>query len=528
MGGADHPHLDDDPSTAEHAPAPGVGAREIERELGIPRTARAARHWLLWPATAVLVIGSGGIVAVDLSRGDRPVDAFAIAMTLAGFAGAATMLLVTRLLAAQRLALRDGLTGLPNRALLDDRIAQALARARRADDSFALLVVDLDGFKGVNDIRGHEAGNQVLRSIARRLESVVRESDTVARVGGDEFVVLSYGTGGDDEAAVLVGRLRRALRRPYRIDGGTVEIDASIGWAIFPRDGLDSDELLVRADGQMYATKRDISEESATALPPLDGSVVRDLEDALGRDEIVVHYQPIVALRSGVVKGAEALVRRVRDDRLVSPAQFVPHVERTPVMRTLTLAVAADALRRLHEWEQVGERLGVAVNIPYRMVDDLELAAGLQTLLERSGIEPDRLTIEVVPSGPGAGSAIDVTVVQRLRNLGVRLSLDDLGRASSVAAIRMLPLDQVKIDAMFLHEAGQGGPADSIVRSLVELAHGLGLETVAEGVESKLAWEAAAALGCDLAQGFYLGHPMPPKQFSDWLTGTWPAVTLAG
>jgi EAL domain-containing protein (putative c-di-GMP-specific phosphodiesterase class I) len=159
------------------------------------------------------------------------------------------------------------------------------------------------------------------------------------------------------------------------------------------------------------------------------------------------------------------------------------------------------------------------------MVDDGELVAGLAALLETRDVEPRRLTLEIVPSGPGAGSELDRFVVKRLRGLGVRLSLDDLGRASSVAAIRTLPLDQVKIDTMFLHDAGRGGRSDAIIRSLVELAHRLGLETVAEGIESRLAWEAAALLGCDFGQGFYLGHPMPADKLATWLTGTWPVVT---
>ncbi len=485
-----------------------------------------ARRWLAWPAAAVCLIGIGGIAALDLSRTNRPVAAFALAMAITALAGAATTLLVTRLIAAQRAALRDGLTGLPNRALLDDRVSQALARSRRTGEPFALLIVDLDGFKGVNDIRGHETGNEVLRTIARRLESVIRETDTVARVGGDEFVVLSLGTDSDDEAAALAGRLRQALRRPYRVGGALVELDASVGWALFPHDGLTPADLLARADGQMYATKRDTSEESVIARPPLDGGVVRDLEHALEQGEIVVHYQPIVELPSSVVRSVEALVRQVRGDNLVGPAEFVPHVERTPLVRTLTLAVARDALRRLHEWEARGHMLDAAINVPYRMIDDGELIAGLEDLLEKAEIAPERLTLEVVPSGPGAGSELDATVIRHLKELGVRLSLDDLGRASSVAAIRMLPLHQVKIDSMFLHEAGRGGPADAIVRSLVGLAHGLGLETVAEGIESKLALEAAISLGCDYAQGFYLGHPMPADRLSDWLAGTWPVVTV--
>jgi len=493
-----------------------------------PFSVWAARRGPFWPIAASLVIAVGGLAGLQLGRDGRTTAALAMAGLLTFFVGAATHLLVSRLLTAQRLALRDPLTGLPNRVLLDDRVAQALARSRRSGEPFALFVIDLDGFNGVNDIRGHEAGNDVLRAISRRLEAAVRQIDTVARIGGDEFVVLSLGTGADEEAAALVGRLRNTLRRPYRIEGAIVDLDASIGWALFPQDGLTPEELLARADGQMYATKRDTSDESAIPRFPLDGGIVRDFEAALARREIVVHYQPIIDIRSGSVRAVEALVRRVRPDRLVAPSEFVPHVERTPVIRTLTLAVASDVLARLEEWEAEGHRLAASVNVPYRMLDDSELVLGIAALLEGSTVSAERLTIEVVPSGPGAGSELDGSVVGRLRELGVRLSLDDLGRASSVAAIRTLPLDQVKIDAMFLHEAGRGGRADAIVRSLVGLAHGLGLETVAEGIESSLAWEAAADLGCDLAQGFYLGHPMPASRLLEWLGDTKPVVAISG
>ena len=475
------------------------------------------RRWLAWPAAAVCLIGIGGIAALDLSRTGRPVAAFALAMAMTAMAGAATTLLVTRLIAAQRAALRDGLTGLPNRALLDDRVAQALARSRRSGEPFALLIVDLDGFKGVNDIRGHETGNEVLRTIARRLESVIRETDTVARVGGDEFVVLSLGTDGDDEAAVLAGRLRQALRRPYRVGGALVELDASVGWALFPHDGLTPADLLARADGQMYATKRDTSEESVIPRPPLDGGVVRDLEQALEQGEIVVHYQPVVELPSSVVRSVEALVRQVRGDNLVGPAEFVPHVERTPLVRTLTLAVVRDALRRLHEWEARGHLLGAAVNIPYRMVDDGELIAGIEDLLEKAGIAPERLTLDVVPSGPGAGSELDSTVVRHLRELGIRLSLDDLGRASSVAAIRTLPLHEVKIDRSFVTDMCEVESNAAIVRSVVDLAHNLGFEVVAEGVETESVLDALRLAGCDIAQGYHIARPMPAEKLEEWL-----------
>jgi EAL domain-containing protein (putative c-di-GMP-specific phosphodiesterase class I) len=179
------------------------------------------------------------------------------------------------------------------------------------------------------------------------------------------------------------------------------------------------------------------------------------------------------------------------------------------------------------EWDRRGHRLEAAINVPYRMLDDEELITGLRGLLEKIGVEPERLTLEVVPSGPGAGSSIDEKQVRRLSRLGVRLSLDDLGRASSIAAIRTLPLDQAKIDAMFLHNLGRDQRSGAIVRSLVELAHALGLEVVAEGIETRLAWDTAAELGCDRGQGFYFGHPLTAQELTDWLERQWPIVVEA-
>ena len=490
----------------------------------------------------------------ETTRGWRPAAAAGLTAALAVSAGAAAMhessvvgivivvaaatavaavfalRLVTRAGAAESLALRDTLTGLPNRALLDDRIGQALQRAHRTADAFALMVIDLDGFKEVNDIRGHVAGDQVLQTIARRLESVVRASDTVARVGGDEFVVLSLGTRTEEEAAVLVGRLRHALRRAYRVGGGVVEIDASIGWALFPADGATPEELLERADVQMFATKRDSSHSSAASRRgSLDAGIVREFEMALSRNEVVVHYQPILDLKTGVVRSVEALVRRQHPQRgLLAPAEFVPHVERTPLIRAMTLHVIAEALRDAHRWSRQPGEVGVSVNVPYRTIDDAELADGILGLLATTGVDPGVLTLEIVPSGPGAGAELDRLVLDRLTRNGIRLSLDDFGRASSLAALRILPLAEAKIDAGFVRGLGRGGADEAIVRNLVGLAHELGLETVAEGVETRAAWDALASMGCNYAQGFYVQPALPAERLTEWLEHSWPAVALAG
>ena len=377
----------------------------------------------------------------------------------------------------------------------------------------------------MNDVRGHGAGDAVLRSLARRFEAIVRASDTVARVGGDEFVILSLGTGDDDQAKALVGRLRHALRRPFRVEGSTVEVDGSIGWAVYPADGATSDELMARADGQMYATKRDSPDDTLLVRRGVDAGVIRDVEVALARDELVVVYQPILELQTGEPRSAEALVRRLLPDgTLLPPAEFVPHVERTPLVRELTFIVVADAIRSTELWAEAGSDLGVSVNIPYKLVDDPQFVEGLGDLLRRSRVEPGKLTLEVVPAGPGAGSELDEIVLARIAELGIRLSLDDCGRAASFAALRMLPLDELKIDAGFVHGLGRSETDAALVHGLVEIGHALKLTVVAEGVETREAWNVLGSWGCDRAQGFYVATPRPAAELGEWLRGAWPAV----
>ncbi|HET6623394.1 MAG TPA: EAL domain-containing protein, partial [Gaiellaceae bacterium] len=453
-------------------------------------TIRSKRHLsgtLAWALSLAALIFVAGLVATFLQ--ETPDRALATLAAIAFVAGASGVVLNWRLGRAHSHALRDPLTGLPNRVLLEDRIEQALRRSRRTDERFTLIVLDLDGFKDVNDVRGHGAGDAVLCTLARRFESILRSSDTVARVGGDEFVVLSLGTPDDQQASALVGRLRHALRRPFRVGGAAIEIDASIGWAVYPTDGATSDELLARADHQMYATKRDAVDDALLLRRGVDAGVVRDVETALERNELVVVYQPIIDLATGAPHGAEALVRRLLPDRaLVPPADFVPHVERTPVVRELTFLVVADALRSAQVWRDAGHELHVSVNVPYRLIDDAVFAEGLSRMLHEGNVEPGTLTLEVVPAGPGAGGELDESVLVRLAQLGVRLSLDDGGRAASFAALRVLPLDELKIDAGFVHGLGRSTTDAALVRGMIDIGHALGLTVVAEGVETRQAW----------------------------------------
>ena len=481
------------------------------------------RSTFVWAfVLAALVLVSSFVTAVFRETPDYVIASLVVCAFVAAAAG---VLLNWRLDTAHSEALRDPLTGLPNRALLDDRIEQAFRRSRRSGEPFTLIAIDLDGFKDVNDVRGHRAGDAVLRTLARRFEAIVREADTVARVGGDEFVILSIGTGSEDRAGALVGRLRNALRRPFRVEGTTVEIDGSIGWSVYPDDGATAEELLSRADGQMYATKRDTSDESVMFRRGVDAGIVRDVEHALERNELLVVYQPILDLASGTPRSAEALIRRVLPDGvLVPPADFVPHVERSPLVRELTFLVVADALASAQQWSNAGHALGVSINIPYRLLDDAQFADGLGSMLRSYELDARTVTLEIVPAGPGAGTQVDEEALARFDALGVRLSLDDAGRAASFAALRVLPLDELKIDVSFVHGLGKSTTDAALVRGMIDIGHALGLEVVAEGVETRNAWTVLANWGCDFAQGFYVATPRPPDELVEWLGQSWPAV----
>jgi EAL domain-containing protein (putative c-di-GMP-specific phosphodiesterase class I) len=252
---------------------------------------------------------------------------------------------------------------------------------------------------------------------------------------------------------------------------------------------------------------------------------VRDLESALERRELLVVYQPIVELRTGATRGAEALIRRVLPgEDLVPPAEFVPHIERTPVVRDLTFVVVEEALRAAGLWSRAGHDLGVTVNVPYRLLDDPQFADGLAQLIREVDLETTPLTLDVIPAGPSAGAELDDSVLGRYRKIGVRLSLDDGGRAASFAALRVLPLDELKIDATFVHGLGRSAADSALVAGMIDIGHALGLKVVAEGVETRDAWRTLAEWGCDYAQGFYVASPRPAEELADWLGDRWPAV----
>ncbi len=483
------------------------------------------RQSLVWPLTSALLVATAVAAGLALGRvgvGSAPASATAAAFTVS--AALLSYRLSRRAHEAETLALRDPLTGLPNRMLLDDRIDRALEQAQREGTAFAALVVDLDGFKTVNDVRGHEAGDTVLRGIARRLSTVVRASDTVARVGGDEFVVLSPRTRTEAEAAILADRIGVALRRPYAVDGVPVEIDASIGWALYPRDGDTAESLLGHADGDMYASKAE-TESGPSRRGRVDAGVVREFESVLRSRELVVHFQPVIALPGGEVVAVEALVRRSHPRHgLVGPGSFVPHVERTPMIRALTLHVLDEGLREIREWAARDHELELWVNVPHRMLGDEELADGIARRLAAAGVPPGTLTLEASVTGGRIESEPRRTVVAAMVAGGVRLALDDVGRSAPLTALVGTPWHALKIDRALVREAGRDDRHTAVVGVLAALGRELGLSVVAEGVEHRDALDAAVAQGCDRAQGFFVQRPLPAHELTAWLEGGWPAA----
>ncbi len=424
----------------------------------------------------------------------------------------------------RHLALHDALTGLPNRTLFHERVERAI-EAARPEHSVAVLLVDLDRFKEVNDTLGHDHGDELLKVVAERLGGALREGDTLARLGGDEFAVVLTDLPHRGAAAETAGRLQDALRLPFGLRGIAVELDASVGVALSPEHGTDVTTLIQRADVAMYDAKRTQGrvETYSTERDPYSParlSLLGELRRAIEGDELVLHYQPKVSLCDDVVTGVEALVRWQHPEHgLLQPDQFVPLAERTGTIAHLTRWVLDAALRQCAEWRLQHPDLTVAVNLAAANVLDVGLPVMVTALLDEHGLPGNALECEVsehtVMSDPQRVSE----VLAALRALGVRLSLDDFGTGNaSLAYLKRLPLDEVKIDRAFVTSMTDDDGDAVIVRSTIDLARNLGLEVVAEGVESESVLEALIDLRCTSAQGYFISRPLPSAELDLWLS----------
>jgi diguanylate cyclase (GGDEF)-like protein len=424
----------------------------------------------------------------------------------------------------RHLALHDALTGLPNRTLFHERVERAI-NAMRPERTVAVLLVDLDRFKEVNDTLGHDHGDELLKVVAERLQGALREGDTLARLGGDEFAVVLTDLPHRGAAAETAARLHDALRRPFGLRGIAVELDASVGVALSPEHGRDVTTLIQRADVAMYDAKRTqgrIETYSIERDPysPARLSLLGELRRAIEGDELILHYQPKIALESDRVTGVEALVRwRHPEHGLLQPDAFVPLAERTGTIAHLTHWVLDAALRQCAEWRVEYPDLTVAVNLAAANVLDVSLPALVSELLAEHGLPGNALECEVSEHTVMSDPHRVTEVLAALRALGVRLSLDDFGTGqASLAYLKQLPLDEVKIDRAFITGMADDDGDAVIVRSTIDLARNLGLEVVAEGVESESVLDALVELRCNSVQGFYISRPLPSAELDAWLS----------
>lgn len=422
------------------------------------------------------------------------------------------------------LATRDPLTALPNRATLRDRLEQQTLQAKRQQQQFAVLFLDLDRFKPINDAMGHEAGDDALLGVAARLVGALRESDTVARLGGDEFAILLPNLSGETEALRIATQLITTMEEPLPIKGHSLYLSASIGVALYPAHGTSGDQLLGHADLAMYEAKRQGGSQVCAytlALSARDQEIQTlsvELQDALRTDQLLLHYQPQLVVETGQLCGVEALLRWNHPQRgLLLPGHFIELVETRGLTRELTRKVLDLALQQLQQWDLDGlhvPRIAVNISAPdirYPLVETVRSA------LQRHSVAPQRLELEITESMLTSDGVETLQVLEQLRQLGVSIAVDDFGVGySSLSQIHRLPIDGLKIDRSFVQELQTSTVDKAIITAVLTMAAALNLRTVAEGVESAAQYRLLEQMGCACAQGYLLSAPLPAGELQAW------------
>lgn len=421
-------------------------------------------------------------------------------------------------------ALHDSLTNLPNRVLLRDRIQQAILDSRRDNRTLALMLMDLDRFKEINDTLGHHYGDLLLQQVGARLRSVVWQPDIVARLGGDEFAILLPTLSSPNHITLVTEKILGAFASPFTLEELTLNVGASIGIVLCPEHGHDADTLLRRADVAMYVAKQSNSGYAIYAAEldhhsPDRLALIAELRKGIESDQLVLHFQPKISLKENQVLGVEALVRWAHPTRgIILPDQFITLAEQTGFIKSLTLWVLDKAIGQCRAWNQSGFKTTVAVNLSARSLQDPQLPKQISDLLKTHEIEPQWLELEITESSIMADPPRAMETLKQLSHIGVCLSIDDFGTGySSLANLKKLPVDAIKIDKSFVLDMTMDEDDAAIVRSTIDLGHNLGLQVIAEGVETQIVYEQLKTWGCDAAQGYYISRPLPVEEFNRWL-----------
>jgi diguanylate cyclase (GGDEF)-like protein len=428
------------------------------------------------------------------------------------------------------MALHDSLTGLPNRALFLDRLGVALDRSRRTSTSVAVLFLDVDNFKKINDSLGHDAGDKVLVGLADRLRTMLRPMDTVARFGGDEFTFLFEDLSSEREVVLIAERITAATSQPIRLAEGEASVTVSMGIAMVGDAGVAPETVLREADAAMYRAKElgraryELFDESSRQRAIQRFELEAALGHAIERGELRLHYQPKVSLNgSPGVTGLEALVRWEHPERgLIAPGEFLPMAEETGMVLAIGEYVLEQALGSILRWRRFRPDITVAVNLSFRQLEDADLATMVTNAMRDRDVAPGAVWLEVPERAVNRNPDLAHRALQALKSVGVGIAIDDYGTgASSLASLKRLPIDALKIHESFVTGLGSNPEEASIVGAVVELGHALGLGVVAEGVETDIQLAQLRSLGCDAAQGYLLGRPVPAEEV-DALLVPWP------
>lgn len=488
-----------------------------------------------WHALFVLIllfIAGYILFAVSLLNAKESLVAFVVSLIL--FGGSIFVFLVTKmsLLSIQDVnriaalerhhALHDDLTNLPNRTLLYERVNHAINIAKRSVTSMVVLIMDLNQFKEVNDTLGHHCGDCLLQQVAPRLKNVIRESDTVARIGGDEFSVVLQNTDRDG-AIVICNKILSALEKPFFVEGHTLKAAMSIGIAKYPEDGEDCESLMQRADVAMYVAKKDASGYAIYDAARDQYSVnrlkiINALHDAINDKKIEVHYQPIVRTNNKKLWGFEALSRWSHPELgEIIPSEFISIAEQSSLIKELTLHMLDVSFRQFQIWNEIDKEFCLSVNLSVKDIQDADFPSKIKMLLNKYSINPKKINLEITESTMMSDSKRAYDVMTELNNIGLKISIDDFGTGfSSLSYLKQLPTQSLKIDRTFVSNMLDDENDAVIVRSTIDLAHNMGRTVIAEGVENKDTLDILEILGCDFVQGFYLCMPMPVEDVTAW------------